>query len=102
MQTNAQKHTFNDSNSLFQAFHDNGYLTAMFGKLTNDMTKYFCQYNPPITKGIDRIQAPCDYNDFYGSQLRGVIIFVFILVVYIFTLSEKIRLDGCWCSVCVL
>ena len=64
----AQKHVFNDSNSLFQAFHNNGYLTSMFGKLTNDMTKYFCKDNPPHVEGFDRIQAPCDYNDFYGLQ----------------------------------
>ena len=70
MQVNAQKHTFNDSNSLFQVFHNNGYLTAMFGKLTNDMTQYFCQDKPPKVQGFDRIQAPCDYNDFYGLQLR--------------------------------
>ena len=69
MYVSAQKYVFNDSNTLFQAFHNGGYLTASFGKLTNDMTTYFCNDNPPKVKGFDRIQAPCDFNDFYGLKL---------------------------------
>lgn len=73
MNTNAKHHLFNDSNSLFQAFHRNGYLTSMFGKLTNDMTGFFCNSDPPMVKGLDRVQAPCDYNDFYGLQLSTLL-----------------------------
>ena len=69
MHVDAQKYVFDTTNnSLFQAFHTQGYLTAMFGKLTNDMTDYFCNDNPPKVQGFDRIQAPCDYDDFYGLK----------------------------------
>ena len=67
MQVNAQEMVFNDSNTLFQSFNNAGYVTGMFGKLTNDMTHYFCELKPPLTNGLDRIHAPCLYNDFYGT-----------------------------------
>ena len=40
----------------------------MFGKLTNDMTTFFCNDKPPKINGFDRIQAPCDFDDFYGLR----------------------------------
>ena len=67
MHINTKEYIFSDNNTMFQSFHNNGYLTAMFGKLTNDMTSFFCGKNPTID-GFDRIQAPCDFNDFYGLK----------------------------------
>lgn len=67
MHSAAKYNVFNNSNSMFQIFHNNGYLTASFGKLTNDMTGFWCNNNPSLI-GFDRIQCPCQFNNFYGLQ----------------------------------
>ena len=67
MHVNAQENIFNNSNSWFQMFEQNDYKTAMFGKLTNDMTGFFCKDTPPMLNGFSRITAPCHFNDFYGT-----------------------------------
>ena len=68
MSVDSPTYVFNDTNTLFQSFHNNGYLTAMFGKLTNDMTSFWCKGNP-ILKGFDRLHVPCNFQDFYGLKL---------------------------------
>ena len=64
----AQYNVFNNTNSMFQTFHRNGYNTGSFGKLTNDMPTYFCNDNPPMLDGFTRVNCPCYYNDFYGTK----------------------------------
>ena len=77
MYVNSQQFIFNDSNSLFQLFKNNDYLTGMFGKISNDQTSFWCDENPPRINNFDRIHSPCDVGNFYGTQLRGII---FVLV----------------------
>ena len=55
------------NSSLFPTMYNNGYLTGMFGKLTNNMADYFCVDNPKID-GFTRIQCPCDFNNFFGTK----------------------------------
>eukprot|EP01084_Bolivina_argentea_P023305 43457_1 len=64
----AQYNVFNNTQSMFQIFQKNGYITSSFGKLTNNMNKFWCEDKPPLLTGFDRIQCPCDYNNFYGIQ----------------------------------
>ena len=69
MHAAAQNTVFNDTASMFQVFSENGYQTASFGKLTNDMSSYWCKSGtPPLLRGFDRVHCPCDYNDFYGQK----------------------------------
>ena len=68
MDISAKFNVFNNTQSMFQMFHGHGYDTSTFGKLTNNMNKYFCEHSPPFTDGFDRIHCPCNYNDFYGTE----------------------------------
>ena len=68
MDISATFNVFNNTQSMFQVFHRNGYDTSSFGKLTNNMIQYFCVHSPPFTNGFDRIHCPCDYNNFYGAK----------------------------------
>eukprot|EP01084_Bolivina_argentea_P024581 45793_1 len=54
----ARWNSLNNTNSLFQLFHSNGYITAMFGKMTNDQQNYWCNNNPQMN-GFDRLNVPC-------------------------------------------
>eukprot|EP01084_Bolivina_argentea_P254511 427883_1 len=58
---------FNLTSSFFQKFHDNGYLTGSFGKLTNDQSNFWCN-NKPLIDGFDRINCPCQQGNFFGLQ----------------------------------
>ena len=63
MDISATDNVFNNNNSMFQKFHDNGYLTSSFGKLTNNMNTFWCPSdNIPTLKGFDRINCPCNYS----------------------------------------
>eukprot|EP01084_Bolivina_argentea_P023304 43456_1 len=64
----ATYNVFNNTASMFQLFHQNDYITSSFGKLVNNMNIFWCDNKPPLTNGFDRIQCPCNYNDFYGHQ----------------------------------
>eukprot|EP01084_Bolivina_argentea_P024575 45786_1 len=63
----ATYNVFNNNESMFQVFSRNGYDTGSFGKLTNNMGKFWCDSNPKL-KGFSRIHCPCDYNNFYGQK----------------------------------
>eukprot|EP01084_Bolivina_argentea_P176008 304657_1 len=67
MHVAASYNVFNNPQSMFQTFQQNGYLTASFGKLTNDQTSFWCNNNPNL-KGFDRVHCPCDFNNFYGLE----------------------------------
>eukprot|EP01084_Bolivina_argentea_P021904 40709_1 len=58
MSINSQINVINNTKSWFHKFHDNGYVTGSFGKLTNDMQNFWC-INNPLTNGFDRINGPC-------------------------------------------
>eukprot|EP01084_Bolivina_argentea_P004978 9420_1 len=61
-------------NSMYSVLHNNGYKTGVFGKLTNQDAKYFCnneQYYKNITDGagMDRVYSMCESQDnFYCSK----------------------------------
>lgn len=54
----ARYNSLNNTNSLFQILNKNGYITAMFGKMTNDQGQYWCNNKPQIN-GFSRINCPC-------------------------------------------
>ena len=67
----ATYNVFNNTDSMFQIFNSNGYLTGSFGKLTNNMPSFWCNNDPLTdghTTGFSRINCPCDYNNFYGTK----------------------------------
>ena len=70
MHADATGTVFNNTDSMFQIFQKNGYLTGSFGKLTNNMNGFWCKKDTSqeTLKGFDRINCPCDYNDFYGNE----------------------------------
>ncbi|ETO22564.1 extracellular sulfatase Sulf-1 precursor [Reticulomyxa filosa] len=53
--------------SMFPLFQSNGYQTAMFGKLHNDVS-FWCGTSPPIVHGFDRIFAFCNQPNFYDPM----------------------------------
>ena len=58
----------NNTQNLFYSFQNNGYLTGVFGKMTNDQASFWC--NPvekgdkPSVNGFSRINSPCA-EDYY-------------------------------------
>eukprot|EP01084_Bolivina_argentea_P142193 249798_1 len=58
---------FNNTNSMFQIFKSNGYMTGSFGKVVNNQGQFWCNNNP-ITLGFDRINCPCAQGNFYGTK----------------------------------
>ena len=72
MDVDATKFVF-DSNTLFQTFEANDYITASFGKLTNNMASFFCNFTNEthapgaIFNGFSRVRCPCDFNNYYGK-----------------------------------
>eukprot|EP01084_Bolivina_argentea_P045863 84412_1 len=67
MSISTKPNIFNLTSSFFQKFHANGYLTGSFGKLTNDMQKFWCN-KEPLTNGFSRINGPCQNSNFWGLQ----------------------------------
>ncbi|XP_065178089.1 extracellular sulfatase Sulf-1-like [Sycon ciliatum] len=65
MHVNSKQWVFDDT-SLFSTLQSNGYLTGVFGKVTNDQGGYFCKEK--MDAGMTMISSPCDYNSFYSSQ----------------------------------
>ncbi|XP_065178090.1 extracellular sulfatase Sulf-2-like [Sycon ciliatum] len=65
MHVNSKQWVF-DETSLFSTLQSNGYLTGVFGKVTNDQGGYFCK--EMMNAGMTMISSPCDYNSFYSSQ----------------------------------
>ena len=61
---------FDNPLSLFNTFHANGYLTAAFGKVTNDMS--FCPgwdgHTKPDFSSFDRLHVSCNYRDFFVTD----------------------------------
>ena len=68
MDISAKYNVLNNTESLFQLFHSNGYSTSSFDKLTNNMNAFWCERDPPLLDGFDRVHCPCNYNDFYGDE----------------------------------
>jgi len=66
MHVNAEANVFNASRGLFPLMQAAGYATGVFGKVTNDQTKYFC--GEKRRSGMTFVRAPCDYNDYYGGK----------------------------------
>ena len=63
MDISATYNVFNNTDSMFQLFANNGYLTGSFGKLTNNMNNFWCnKKTPPMLDGFHRINCPCDYS----------------------------------------
>ena len=67
MSVDSPTYVFNDTNTLFQSFWSNNYLTGMMGKMTNDMTGFFCN-DHPMLKGFSRLNVPCNFNSYYGTK----------------------------------
>ena len=65
MHVNAEANVFNASRSMFSLLQKAGYQTGVFGKVTNDQSKYF---QSKRSEGMDVIGAPIDYNNFWGSK----------------------------------
>ena len=91
MHVKSQEFIFNDSNSMFKLFQNNGYLTSMFGKLSNDQDAFWCDADTPTVINFDRIHAPCDVGNFYGTKLSQCQTLNYILNIY----SQKKLCNGC-------
>ena len=68
MHIDATHYTFFNE-SMFPLFQSNGYTTAMFGKLTNDVSPWCSNAEsglPPKLTGFDRIYAMCQQSNYYG------------------------------------
>ena len=65
MHVNAEANVFNASRSLFSLMESAGYVTGVFGKVTNDQTKYFGKEKR--RSGMTWVNSPVDYNNYYGS-----------------------------------
>ena len=64
----AKYNVVNNTQNLFYSFQNAGYLTGVFGKMTNDQNTYWCnpveKNQPPLTGGFSRINSPCT-EDYY-------------------------------------
>eukprot|EP01084_Bolivina_argentea_P024574 45784_1 len=62
----AEYNVVNNTNNLFYTFQNNGYLTGVFGKMTNDQQQFWCtpveQGKKPSVGGFSRINSPCAEN----------------------------------------
>ena len=65
MHVNSEYWVF-DKTSLFSTLQSGGYLTGVFGKVTNDQGGYFCK--KMMADGMTMVSSPCDYNDFYSKK----------------------------------
>ena len=64
MHVAAAYNVINNTQNLFYSFQNNGYLTGVFGKMTNDQNQYWCtpieKGQTPSVNGFSRINSPCD------------------------------------------
>eukprot|EP01084_Bolivina_argentea_P065691 119739_1 len=61
----ATYNVYSNPQALFPKFHDNGYVTAAFGKVTNSMD--YCNSNPDLS-AFDRLHVSCNYRDFFEES----------------------------------
>eukprot|EP01084_Bolivina_argentea_P156232 272259_1 len=72
MHTASRYNVMNNTDSMFHMFSNNGYITGIFGKMTNDQASYWC--NPvkknqvPYIDTFSRINIPCSQKSFYDLE----------------------------------
>ena len=66
MHVDAFGNVLNNTQSMFHMLSKNGYLTGVFGKLTNNAPVWWCkpmeEGNPPYINGYTRVNIPCSEN----------------------------------------
>lgn len=57
------------NHSSYYIMHQNGYKTGLFGKITNQDGKLFCNNNFNVSNyGMDRVYSMCQTSDFYCTK----------------------------------